>query len=61
MMNLFRDFVKDERGEDIIEHTFAVAFAVLLVVVLLHGAGSAMVTNWAGGQAVLSAANTAAG
>jgi hypothetical protein len=61
MMNFFCDFAKDERSQDILEHTFAVAVVVLVGIVLLHGAGSSMRTIWASGNAVLDAANTAAG
>jgi len=61
MMNLFRDFVKDEQSQDILEHALVVAVVVLLGFVLFHGAGSGMRPIWASSGASLGAANTAAG
>ena len=41
MMNLIRNFVRDEKGEDLIEYGLLAAFVATLAIALLFGPGGA--------------------
>lgn len=59
VMNFLLDFVKDERGQDIIEYTLLVGFVAVVGIAVLSGAGSGLKGIWASGNSRLAAANTA--
>ena len=53
-------FVRDERGQDLIEYTLLLAFVALASAALFIGAGSAVSGIWTKANSRLGAASTAA-
>ncbi len=60
MKNMFKTFVKEEQGQDLIEYTLLMAFVALASAALFIGAGGSIQGIWSQTNAQLVAANTAA-
>jgi Flp pilus assembly pilin Flp len=58
-MRVLHGFLRDEQGQDLIEHTMLVAFIALASVALFLGAGGDVNTIWQSGSTTLSTAATA--
>lgn len=56
-MNLWRDFLVNERGQDLIEYTLLMAFVALASSIFISAGGS-ISGVWANANRQLSAANT---
>ena len=59
-MNLLRNFLKDEQGQDLIEYTLLMAFVALASAALFIGAGGSIKGIWSITNSQLAAANTSA-
>jgi Flp pilus assembly pilin Flp len=60
MNALFRRFIKDEQGQDLIEYTLLLAFVCLASAALFISAGGSVSGIWTATNSQLSAANTSA-
>jgi Flp pilus assembly pilin Flp len=60
MKNLFKTFVKEEQGQDLIEYTLLMAFVALASAALFIGAGGSIQGIWSQTNSQLATANTAA-
>jgi Flp pilus assembly pilin Flp len=60
-MRLFKGWLKDESGQDLIEYTLLLAFVALASAALFIGAGGSVQGIWSITNSQLIAANTAAG
>lgn len=60
-MNYVMNFLKDERGQDLVEYTLLLAFVALASAALFIGAGGSVSGIWAVANSRLAQANTAAG
>lgn len=58
MMNLLKNFVRDERGQDLVEYTLLLAFVALASAALFINASGSISTIWGKTNDVL---NNAAG
>lgn len=59
-MNHFRSFLKDDRGQDLIEYTLLMAFVALASAALFIGAGGSIQGIWSVTNSQLAAASTQA-
>ena len=59
-MNHIIQFVKDDRGQDLIEYTLLMAFVALASAALFMGAGGSIKGIWSVSNSQLAAANTSA-
>lgn len=59
MMRIFRNFLIDDRGQDLIEYTLLMAFVALASAALFLGAGNSIMGIWTSTNTQLSAANAA--
>jgi Flp pilus assembly pilin Flp len=57
-MKLFKNFMKDEQGQDLIEYTLLLAFVALASAALFTSAGSSINGIWSRANSSLTAANT---
>lgn len=60
MKEQLSNFIRDERGQDLIEYTLLLAFICLTSATLFMGAGTSVSGIWASTNSQLAAANTAA-
>jgi len=60
MKNLFKRFVQDESGQDLIEYTLLLAFVALASASLFLSAGNSISGIWNAGSTQLSNAATSA-
>ena len=60
MNALFRRFIKDEQGQDLIEYTLLLAFVCLASAALFISAGGSVSGIWTATNSQLSVANTSA-
>ena len=60
-MKYLMNFLKDERGQDLVEYTLLLAFVALASAALFIGAGGSVSGIWNVANARLAEANTAAG
>ena len=58
-MTYFRNFWKDEQGQDLIEYTLLMAFVALASAALFIGAGGSVTGIWKTTNSQLAAANSA--
>jgi Flp pilus assembly pilin Flp len=54
MKNMFKNFVKDEQGQDLIEYTLLMAFIALASAAIFVNAGKSISTIWTGASNQLS-------
>lgn len=54
MRNLIKQFIQDERGQDLLEYTLLMAFLALAGTAIFSGAGSSTSTAWKGAKNVMS-------
>jgi Flp pilus assembly pilin Flp len=59
-VNHIIQFVKDDRGQDLIEYTLLMAFVALASAALFMGAGGSIKGIWSVSNSQLAAANTSA-
>ena len=59
-MTLFKNFLSEDRGQDLIEYTLLLAFVALASAALFIGAGSSVQGIWSVTNSQLAAANTSA-
>ena len=59
-MRSFKNFVKDEKGQDLIEYTLLMAFVALASAALFIGAGGSIKNIWSTTNSQLAAANASA-
>jgi Flp pilus assembly pilin Flp len=59
-MNILKNFVRDEQGQDLIEYTLLMAFVALASAALFLGAGSSIKGIWTSTNTQLTTANTSA-
>lgn len=59
-MNLLRNFLNDEQGQDLIEYTLLMAFVALASAALFIGAGGSIQGIWSTSNSQLVAANSSA-
>jgi len=57
---VLKAFLRDERGQDLIEYTLLVAFVCLATAALFVNSGGALSGIWIAGNSRLAAANTSA-
>jgi len=55
-MKLFKNFMKDEQGQDLIEYTLLLAFVALASAALFTSAGSSINKIWSSANSSLNAA-----
>jgi len=60
MLNLIKNFVREEQGQDLVEYTLLLAFVALASAALFINAGSSIKGIWAVANTSLSAANASA-
>ena len=60
MKTLFRQFVRDEQGQDLIEYTLLLAFVALASAALFIGAGTSINSIWTTANTQLSNAASSA-
>ena len=60
MNALFRKFIRDEQGQDLIEYTLLLAFVCLASAALFISAGGSVSGIWTATNSQLSVANTSA-
>jgi Flp pilus assembly pilin Flp len=60
MMQLFRNFLADDNGQDLIEYSLLMAFVALASAALFLGAGGSIAGIWSTSNSQLVAANTQA-
>lgn len=60
MINLLRNLVKDEKGQDLVEYTLLLAFVCLASAALFISAGGSIGGIWGTANGILNNANTAA-
>ena len=60
MVNLLRNFIKDESGQDLIEYTLLMAFVALASASLFLSAGNSVSGIWGTANAQLGNANSIA-
>jgi Flp pilus assembly pilin Flp len=60
MNALFRRFIKDEQGQDLIEYTLLLAFVCLASAALFISAGGSVSGIWTATNSQLTVANTSA-
>ena len=60
MMQLIKNFLADENGQDLIEYTLLMAFVALASAALFLGAGGSISGIWSSSNSQLVAANTSA-
>jgi Flp pilus assembly pilin Flp len=60
MMQLLRNFLADDSGQDLIEYSLLMAFVALASAALFLGAGGSISGIWSTSSSQLVAANTAA-
>jgi Flp pilus assembly pilin Flp len=56
-MKLFKNFMNDEQGQDLIEYTLLLAFVALASAALFTSAGSSINGIWSRANSSLTAAN----
>ncbi|MGD1072228.1 MAG: Flp family type IVb pilin [Bryobacteraceae bacterium] len=60
MKNIFKNFVKDEQGQDLIEYTLLMAFIALASAAIFVNAGTSITSIWSKASSQLvNAANAA--
>jgi len=59
-MNLLRNFLTDDSGQDLIEYTLLMAFVALASAALFLGAGGSIQGIWTTSNSQLAAANSQA-
>jgi len=59
-MELFKGFLRDESGQDLIEYTLLLAFVALASAALFIGAGGSVQGIWSTTNSQLTAANASA-
>jgi Flp pilus assembly pilin Flp len=57
-MNIMKNFLKDEQGQDLIEYTLLMAFVALASAALFIGAGGSIKGIWSTTNSQLAAANS---
>jgi Flp pilus assembly pilin Flp len=60
MATLFRNFIQDEQGQDLIEYTLLLAFVCLASAALFISAGGSVSGIWSATNSQLAVANTSA-
>jgi Flp pilus assembly pilin Flp len=60
MKQFILQFVREEKGQDLVEYTLLLAFVCLASAALFIGAGSSLSGIWIDANAVIANANTAA-
>jgi Flp pilus assembly pilin Flp len=60
MKQFILQFVREEKGQDLVEYTLLLAFVCLASAALFIGAGTSLAGIWIDANAVLRNANTAA-
>lgn len=60
MTEMFRTFLADDQGQDLIEYTLLMAFVALASAALFLGAGGSISGIWSTSNSQLAAANTMA-
>jgi Flp pilus assembly pilin Flp len=60
MKMLFKTFLNEEEGQDLIEYTLLLAFVALASAAIFIGAGGSITGIWTGANTQLSGANTLA-
>ena len=60
MTNIFKNFLQDEQGQDLIEYTLLLAFVALASAALFISAGGSINTIWSVANSRLGNAATAA-
>jgi len=58
--NIFRKFIHDEQGQDLVEYTLLLAFVALASAALFINAGTSIKTVWSQGSTTLASAASAA-
>ncbi|MGA7236076.1 MAG: Flp family type IVb pilin [Bryobacteraceae bacterium] len=58
MKHMLKTFVKEERGQDLIEYTLLMAFVALASAALFIGAGGSISGIWSSTNTQLATANT---
>jgi Flp pilus assembly pilin Flp len=58
MKHLLKTFLKEEKGQDLIEYTLLMAFVALASAALFIGAGGSISGIWSSANTQLAAANT---
>lgn len=59
-MNIFKNFVREEQGQDLIEYTLLLAFVCLASAAIFIGAGGSLSGIWIQANGVLVNANSIA-
>jgi Flp pilus assembly pilin Flp len=59
-VNILKNFLRDDQGQDLIEYTLLLAFVALASAALFLGAGSSINGIWSVANSRLSVANTSA-
>lgn len=60
MQQLWKQWFRDEQGQDLIEYTLLLGFVVLASAALMNGAGAGVKGVWTSANSALAAANTSA-
>jgi Flp pilus assembly pilin Flp len=60
MMNMFKNFVREEQGQDLVEYTLLLAFVCLASAALFISAGSSITGIWTTANTSIQYANTQA-
>ncbi len=60
MKTMFRNFMQDEQGQDLIEYTLLLAFVAMASAALFIGAGNSVSGIWSVTNSRLAVANTSA-
>jgi Flp pilus assembly pilin Flp len=61
MVDMIKNFWREEDGQDLIEYTLLLAFVVLVAAAIFIGAGQQASSIWVKANSRLSQANSAAG
>ena len=60
MKTIFKNFIADDQGQDLIEYTLLIAFVALVSAALFIGAGNSIKGIWTSTNTQLTTANTSA-
>jgi Flp pilus assembly pilin Flp len=60
MINILKNFVREEQGQDLVEYTLLLAFVCLASAAIFTGVGTGLASIWSGTSKVVTNAETAA-
>jgi Flp pilus assembly pilin Flp len=58
MMNLLKNFAREEQGQDLVEYTLLLAFVCLASAAIFMGMGKSMSGIWSNANSITTVANT---